>query len=319
MVLDILKRFSCQKFVKNYVYKSKIEKRGFIMGNYFKELYEAYMRNINENAEDELKMIAEELGLEYKKPENKNEKEPKFGDVFFIELDNIPVYYIILDEEDKDIFKVAKVSEWWRLANQNDMLTEILGDTFIIEPWNKFFLTREEIEKSSYIDTISKEDKDLLKDFLEGKIEELPENKRGSFVPEGNYNFYQNKFHKKEAEMVKDYGLRIFEIIDNKELEDSELNIIELAPDRLKKEELAAGEENKVFIGENFTLFYKKEKGEIEFIPSENIIGKSAILKIFNEDYFFENLPEKIKLKIPQEVKDINIDYIGRNIVLEEK
>ena len=288
------------------------------MSNYFEETYKLYIDSLKENIEENLKKIAEEMNLEYKEQKpNKNTKIPEFGDIFQLFQNKLPIYYLFIEKEN-DLYKVVKVSEWWRLANQNDMLIEVLGEPFIIETWNTFYLTKEEIENSQFLDTLNEEDKKILKTFLEGKIDQLPQNKRGLTVPEGNYNFYQNKFHKKESEIVRDFALRVFDIIE--EDEKSLMATIELPPERLEKQLLAAGEEKTVYRGDNFILFIDEENKIIELEPSEELIGKSVLLKVYDEEYRFENLPEKIKLLIPEKYTGkINIDYIGRNIHIEGK
>ncbi|WP_457641256.1 hypothetical protein [Persephonella sp.] len=280
------------------------------MNNYFEEIYNLYKESLNDS-EKELQDLAEEMGLDYKYPQKTvNTKKPVYGDIFLLIHKGIPIYYIFIEKEE-NFYKVAKVSEFWRLANQNDLLVKINNEQFIVEPWNKFYLTEEEYKKSTYIGSLAEEDKKILIDYLEGRITDLPENKRGLNVPEGNYNFYQNKFHKDEALLVKEFALRVFQIIEESEPE----FLIELPPERLQQQPLAAGEGKESYREKNFILFYNKDEDFIEMeITDEGITGKKGVIKVFDKEFYFEEIPETVILEIPEEIKDINIDYIGENI-----
>ena len=66
-------------------------------------------------------------------------------------------------------------------------------------------------------------------------------------------------------------------------------------------------------------LKYKKEEKMIELEPSEDLINKEAIIRIFDKQFEFEHLPEKVELNIPEDFKEgINIEYIGKNIEIKE-
>jgi len=273
------------------------------------------LENIKYQINDKEKII--QLFSQPVKIKKKEIPDIKPKNVYLFFKEHIPIYYVIYDKTG-NFYEVLKISNYYELANQNDLFTKINEETFIIETWNKFYLTEEEIKESVYFGKLLDEDFEILKTFLEGKIDQLPQNKRGLTVPEGNYNFYQNKFHKKESEIVRDFTLRVFDIIE--EDEKSLMATIELPPERLQEQLLAAGEEKTVYRGDNFILFIDEENKIIELEPSEELIGKPILLKIYDEEYRFENLPEKIKLLIPEKYTGkINIDYIGRNIHIEGK
>ncbi|NPA52460.1 MAG: hypothetical protein GXO22_06165 [Aquificae bacterium] len=278
------------------------------MGSYFEELYQLYKETIK-NEEEEMIELAEKFGLTYNK-NYENKKQPKFGDIFFFYHKGIPIYYLFLEKEG-DFYKVLKVSDFWRLANQNDMLTKVDGEKWAVETWNSFYIDTNQYKNSVYIGSLPDDDTQILKDFLSRKIKTLPPDKRGLTVPEGDYNFYQNKFHRDEALLVKDLSLRVFDLIEEAD------NIIYLAPTKLEKQPLSAGKENTVYTADRFVLFLDKNHKIINLEPSKDLVGKPAILKIFDEEYETPSLPDEILLKLPDNIDQINLNYIGKNIKIE--
>ncbi|WP_457641435.1 hypothetical protein [Persephonella sp.] len=132
------------------------------------------------------------------------EKKPKIekGNIYLTFEDHIPIYYIIYDQIDENTYEVLKVSDWVELGNENDLLTRINDEWFIVETWNNFYLTADHINRSIFFSKISDKDFDLIKKFLSGGIKELPREKRGLTTGEGSY---QMKFHEKESEIVRKY------------------------------------------------------------------------------------------------------------------
>ena len=264
------------------------------MSNFIKEIFNLYMESIKD--EEEI---------------NSNYSSPKTGDLLLFSYQKKPIYCLLIGEEGK-YYKLLKTSEWYQLGNQNDLLTEVAGERFIIETWNVFYLTEEEIKRSKLIGHLSDEDKKILFDFIEGKIKELPKHKRGLTVPEGNYAFYQNKFHREEARAVKELSMRVFLI-----MEDDDETLIQLPPEKLSQQPLVAGEEQESYGGENFTLFLEKEENLIILVPNKNIIGKKAVLRVFDQEYITDSLPDELEIEIPESVKQVNLAYIGENISIE--
>ncbi len=286
------------------------------------DFYRLYRDEIKKPAEEEIESISFNLDKNKKenilkmfkqpiqtKEEQEQKKNIKQGDIFLFFKEHIPIYFIILDKIAADLYEVLKVSPWWVLANQNDFFIKIDNETFIIETWNNFILTEEEIKKASFVSKLSDKDLNILLSFIEeGK--NLPAGRKGLEVPEGDYSFVQNKFHKDEAMLVKDYALRVFDLVEDE-------GIIELPPERLKEQPLAAGEEEESYIGENFVLFFDKENNLITLEPAEELIGKPALIKIFDEEFKTEELPEEVLLKVSEEVKSVNLSFVGKNIKIE--
>ncbi len=229
------------------------------------------------------------------------------GNIYLMFLDQTPVYFVVIDEID-NVFEVLKMSKWVELANHNDLLTKVDDEWFIIETWNNFYLSKEEILDSVYFGKLPEEDLKILLKFLNEEIEELPENKRGIFAT--SENSYQIKFHKKESEIVRQYKFRIFE---------EEENIIELSPEREEqiKLELVAGKEKTTARGENFVLYADLENNIFKLILPSNLQGKKANLKIFDETQKLEELPEEIIIKAKNPIRDLDIEKLAENIKVE--
>ncbi|WP_456392774.1 hypothetical protein [Persephonella sp.] len=277
------------------------------MGRYFEKLYRIYRENINIDEEKELKKIAEEHGLGYDTG-YVNDKEPVFGDIYLFYYRGMPVYYLFV-ENFGEYKKVLKVSDFWRLANQNDLIVEIDGEKWAVETWNTFYIDENQFRNSRYIGNLSEKDANLLKDFLLEKINSLPPEKRGLTVPEGDYSYYQNRFHRDEALAVKDLALRVLDFVED--------ILIELPPEKLAEQPLAAGEQMESFIGNNFVLFADRENKLIILEPESTLVGKSAVLKIFDVEHKIESLPSEIYLKLPDDVYSVNLQFIGKNISIE--
>jgi len=108
-------------------------------------------------------------------------------------------------------YKFAKVSEWWELGNQNDMLVFLDDEPFIIETWNIFYLTEEELKKARKMFELQSEDKEILKKVIFNN-EKIPENKRMSEIPPID-SYPQMKFHRLEASDVKELAIRVFDML----------------------------------------------------------------------------------------------------------
>ena len=239
------------------------------------------------------------------------EKKPEIhkGNIYLMFEDQIPIYYIIYDQIDEDLYEVLKMSQWVELGNENDLLTKIDDEWFIVETWNNFYLTADQIKSSIFYGKILSEDFELIKKFLNGEIKELPREKRGLTVGEGSY---QIKFHKKESEIVRKYKLLPLEELG--ELE----NTIELPPEKEILLELVAGKEKTTAFGENFVLHKDLENNRIELILSEELQGKKGVITILDQTYQLDKLPEKIYLKPVGDIKEIDIEKLAKKITIEE-
>ena len=241
------------------------------------------------------------------KPEKKQEK-IEIGNIYLTFEEHIPIYYIIYDQID-DLYEVLKMSDWVELGNENDLLTRINDEWFIVETWNNFYLTADQINRSIFYGKIPKEDFDLVRKFLNGEIKELPKEKRGLKAGESSY---QMKFHEKESEIVRKYKLLPFEQLSEIE------NIIELPPQKEILLELVAGKEKTTAFGENFVLHKDLENNRVELILSEDLKGKEGIITILDQTYQIDHIPEKIYLKPTEEIKKIDVEKLAQKISVRE-
>jgi len=297
---------------------------------YLENVYEMYkeqkknplpeIENLPEVDKEKIKKKFNEFQKNIKKEEKIEKPDLEFGEVYYFISDRgIPIFFMVngeLEGSKQNLYSVYKVSDFVDFATKDDFIFNLNDLPYMVETWNEFYIPLEQIKKAVYIGKLSDEDVDVLLKVLDEGAE-IPQEKRGlTILEEGNY--IQNLFKQDEVEDVAEYKVNIFGYFEDlkKTFEDT---IIELPPERLKEQPLVAGEEKTVYRGENFILFYNKEKREIELEPSEDLINKSVAIKIFDEEFGFRNLPEEVKLKIPEEYKGgINIDYIGKNIELEE-
>ena len=239
----------------------------------------------------------------------------EIGNVYEYLNENLPIFFTILDKTG-DLYIALVMTPYWQLSSDKALIVDFehpISNKFAVLPiilnLDEEFIKNEAI----YIGKLRKEDIDILQKFYNGEIEELPKDRRGLSYPEGK-GFYQEQFLKDEIERT--FKLQAF--AQSPEFWEEEA-IIELPPERLEKQLLAAGEEKTVYRGKNFTLFYNKEEKILELELAEELIDKPAALEIFGEKYEFENLPKVIQIAIPEEFKDnINIDYIGQNITIKE-
>ena len=260
-----------------------------------------------ENREKILKMFSQPIKL----PEAASEEKIEVGNVYLMFKDDIPIYYVVLSQVDDKYYEVLKMSNYYELANQNDLITELNNNTFAVETWNKFYMRKDEIKKSILYGKLDNKDFELLTKFVKGKINNLPEGKRGLTVPVGNSNFYQNRFHAKESEIVREYKLRLFEDI----LQETEPLVIEISPEREKnlKMELVAGKERKVFRNNNIIFKKNFDANVVEIIFPPEMINKKAKIKIFDKELKAERLPEKVYLKVSS-LEDIDLAKLSRYV-----
>ena len=295
---------------------------------YLEALYQQYKEQkknpipeIEDIETDKNKLKNKFMELQQTLKENTQPKpDLEFGEIYYLISERgIPMFFMIngeLEGSSQNLYSVYKVSDFVDFATEEDFIFELNGLPYMVETWNEFYIPLEEIEKAVYIGKLSDEDIDLLLKILDEGIE-IPPEKRGLAILE-NGNFIQNRFKEDEVEDVKEYKARIFGYFDD--LEEKQIKqVIYIPPERLEKQLLAAGEEKTVYRGKNFTLFYNKEEKILELEPAEELIDKPAVMEIFGEKREFENLPKVIQIAIPEEFKEnINIDYIGQNIIIKE-
>ena len=283
-------------------------------------IYKAYLEEIESSPEEEIKNFNVKLDKNtkerimklFRKPIKEIKKEQpdiEEGNIYLMFEGHIPVYFVVFEKLD-ELYEVFKMSKWIELSAQNDIITKINDEWFIVEPWNSFYLTEDKITSSIFYGKLPEEDLEILENFVSGKIKELPEGKRGILAL--SENTYQIKFHERESEIVRKYKFRIF-------VEFEKENVIELPPAREKeiKLKLVAGREKKVSRGENFIIQADKENNLFKVIFPSSLQGKKAVLKVFDKAYNIDELPEEIYIKVKEKVENVDIEELAKNIELK--
>ena len=303
---------------------------------YLEELYELYKKQKKEitfdfealpeiqdekltEIEQKLKQEKKEERTEYQKPEF------EFGEIYYyITPENIPIFFMINGKiEGTDYYSVYKVSDFPDFATQNDFLFELDGLAYMVELWNEFFLTEDEIKDALFIGKLSEEEAQILEKAIDQEAE-IPQDRRGLTILEGG-NYVQFKFKNDEIEDVRDYQLRIFHVFETIEEKEEIEYLNQLLYKSLEEqenqiqvpEEAYASEEELFTEREDFIM--RKEGNElIVRVINKNLVGKEGKIKIFGK-VIEGTVPPEFKIKIPEKLKNISIEHIADNIKIEVK
>ncbi len=152
---------------------------------------------------------------EYEPINNKNKPPVVVGGIYFTVLNKKLVYYIIIRQVGT-YYECFKMSNFYEFAKHYDVFYRLRLDNqlFIIQTDMNFYLSPEEIQNSILLETADQQFVKSLTKFRymsdREKIEQK-ELKNGFYYPFGNK--YVEMFKDKELDIVKDYHLRIFEIL----------------------------------------------------------------------------------------------------------
>ncbi|MBX0312720.1 MAG: hypothetical protein JHC31_13300 [Sulfurihydrogenibium sp.] len=146
-------------------------------------------------------------------------KQINVGEIYFGSLKtlnenkpNKPLYFLVVDKVDDDLYEVLKVSDHHLFATNSDVILDIGTMTVMIETANNFYLTSEEISKFIPIHKISEEELNKILAFRDGHQSNL----KTGFTPIFEDDI-RNKFKKEEFNQIKEFHGRIFEILDEDE------------------------------------------------------------------------------------------------------
>ena len=301
---------------------------------YLEELYKLYkeqkknplpdMEILPSISEQKVKEGFETLQKEIK--EGKKEKpDLEFGEVYYFISDrNIPIFFMINGQlEDSNFYSVYKVSDFIDFATQDDFIFELNGLTYMVETWNEFYLPLEEIKKAIYIGKLSDEDIEILLKVLDEGVE-IPQEKRGlTILEDGNY--IQNLFKEDEVDDIKEYKVNIFGYFEELEekaeiqfLEDMLYKSLEEQKEDIELPQLAYAAKEEYFAERKDFKVMKEEDEIVVKITNKDLIGKEGKIKIFNKT--IEGIiPETFKIKIPENLQKVSIEYIADNIKIEAK
>jgi hypothetical protein len=137
------------------------------------------------------------------------------GEIYFGSLKSLnenkpnkPLYFIVVDKVDDDLYEVLKVSDHHLFATNSDVILDIGTMTIIVETANNFYLTSEEISKFIPIYKISEEELNKILAFRDG----YQSNLKTGFTPIFEDDI-RNKFKREEFNQIKEFHTRIFEIL----------------------------------------------------------------------------------------------------------
>jgi len=122
---------------------------------------------------------------------------------------NKPLYFLIVDKIDHDVYEVLKVSDHYEFATNVDVILDIRTMKIIVETDNNFYLKEDEINKFILIHQITEEELNNILAFRDGE--------RPSYLKTGLTPLFEedirNRFSQEEFNQIKDYHMRIFEIL----------------------------------------------------------------------------------------------------------
>ncbi|WP_299238674.1 hypothetical protein [Sulfurihydrogenibium sp.] len=236
-------------------------------------------------------------------------KQPVIGGVYFGSLrsldknkPNKPLYFLVVDKVDDNIYEVLKVSDYHLFATNSDVILELGPMTIMVETTNNFYLTAEEISRFILLDALSREELDKIIKFRDGYESEL---KKG-FTPIFEDDI-RNKFKQEEFNQIKEFHARIFEI-----LAEPEEMMIEIAPERISEFVLrhVASTPQKATYTDDFVLY----RGDdfIEIILDEKYLNKKV--KIFlDNDTVFNGILKDTSIFIPVK-EQIDLEEFAKHI-----
>ncbi|MBX0311475.1 MAG: hypothetical protein JHC31_06815 [Sulfurihydrogenibium sp.] len=174
------------------------------MAKWLKDLFNEYLQ---EQLEEDLNGVKSsvEIGGVY------------FGSLQSLSKDkpNKPLYFVVLRKIDDNLYEVMKASDWYHFATGRDVIIDLGTMTMIVESDCNFYLTEEEISRFRLIDRIDDEMTDKIKRFREGEDVDV---KKGftpmsKYINLGDYKDIREAFKEEEFKQIREYHLRIFELL----------------------------------------------------------------------------------------------------------
>lgn len=143
------------------------------------------------------------------------------GAIYFKIINKKPVHYLLLRQISDKYYECLKLSSFYEFATEYDVFynLKIENQTYIVQTDINFYLSSDEIKKSILLESLPEKYFKELKKFInlseDDKIDYKGFLQQGFFYPVGNK--WIKAFKQKELDIVKDYHLRIFEILDELE------------------------------------------------------------------------------------------------------
>jgi len=180
------------------------------MAKWLKELYKDYLEEVLE--EDIVSSV--------------NDTPVVIGGVYFGSLRSIderkpnkPLFFLIVDKIDNELYEVFKVSDHYEFATSRDVLLDIPGLTVMVEVGNNFYLSEDEIKRFVLIHQLKSQDVQDILAFRDGEEPSRP--LRIGVTPIYDEDI-RNKFNQEEFRQIEDFHLRIFALLCEEEPEEFE-------------------------------------------------------------------------------------------------
>jgi len=153
---------------------------------------------------------------------------PTTGGIYFGSLKSLseseanrPLYFVIVDKIDNEVYEVLKVSDRHEFATNSDIILDIGTMKIIIETDNNFYLKEDEISKFISIHQLPE---DQLKDILTFRDGDVLEGLQTGYTPLSEDDV-RNKFKQEEFNQIKEYHTRIFEILAGDETKEEKVRV----------------------------------------------------------------------------------------------
>jgi hypothetical protein len=143
------------------------------------------------------------------------------GGVYLTIINKKPVHYLLLRQISDEYYECLKLSSFYELSDYNDVYyrLNIEDQMYIIQTALNFYLHSDEIKSAIYLENLSEDFLDELKKFInltdEQKIDYVGKLQKGFYYPIGNR--WVSKFKEQELNIIKEYHLRIFQIMYKEE------------------------------------------------------------------------------------------------------
>jgi len=220
---------------------------------------------------------------------------------------NKPLYFIIVDKVDDNLYEVLKVSDHYKFATNIDIILDIGTMKIIIETDNNFYLKEDEINKFILIHQISEKQLEGIMSFRDG---DLSKGIKTGFTPLFEEDV-RNKFNQEEFNQIKDYHMRVFEILTMPDVQ-----IVELFPEHLHQYEMkyAASTDQKATYKDDMILYQGKDF--IELVLDEKYLNKNVKITL-DDKVIFEGVLKDQSIIIPYEGKQLDLDSLAEKINIQ--
>jgi len=146
---------------------------------------------------------------------------PVIGGVYFGSLrslnennPNKPLWFVIVDKVDDNLYEVFKITDWWQFATNRDIIINIGTMKIMVEVSNNFYLNEDEIKRFVLIHKLSSQDVQDILAFRDGEEPSRP--LRVGVTPIYREDI-RNQFNETEFRMIEDLHLRVFAILQDPE------------------------------------------------------------------------------------------------------